>query len=66
MSDEVEVVELKIQLSSEFFNNMDEAKKQVAEQRGYDVSYGEYIEEAINDLINMVEELYYDDVEVEK
>ncbi len=53
---EVEVVELKIQLSSEFFNNMDEAKKQVAEQRGYDVTYGEYMEEALDDLVKMVEE----------
>ena len=54
---EVEVVELKIELSDEFFSNMEKAKKQVADQRGYDVSYGEYIEEAMNDLVKMVGEL---------
>lgn len=53
---EVEVVELKIELSAEFFDNMDKAKKQVADARGYDVSYGEYIEEAMNDLVQMVED----------
>jgi uncharacterized protein YpbB len=53
---EVEVVELKIQLSTEFFDNMEKAKKQVADQRGYDVSYGEYIQEAMEDLVKMVEE----------
>jgi len=53
---EVEVVELKIELSAEFFDNMDKAKKQVADARGYDVSYGEYIEEAMNDLVKMVED----------
>ena len=53
---EVEVVELKIELSAEFFDNMDKAKKQVADHRGYDVTYGEYIEEAMNDLVKMVED----------
>jgi hypothetical protein len=52
---EVEVVELKIELSAEFFDNMEIAKKQVADMRGYDISYGEYIEEAMNDLVKMVE-----------
>ena len=52
---EVEVVELKIELSAEFFDQMETAKKQVADQRGYDVTYGEYIEEAMNDLVKMVE-----------
>ena len=54
---EVEVVELKIQVSDVFFNNMEKAKKQVADKRGYDVSYGEYLEEAMNDLVKMVGEL---------
>lgn len=54
---EVEVVELKIQLDEQFFANMEKAKKQVADQRGYDVSYGEYIQEAMNDLVQMVGEL---------
>ena len=54
---EKEVVELTIQLSAEFFDNMDKAKKQVADNRGYDISYGEYIEEAMNDLVKMVGEL---------
>jgi hypothetical protein len=52
-----EVVELKIQLSAKFFDNMDTAKISVAEQRGYDITYGEYIEEAMNDLVQMVGEL---------
>ena len=54
---EIDVVELKIQLSEEFFNNMEKAKKQVADKRGYDITYGEYIEEAMNDLVKMVGEL---------
>jgi hypothetical protein len=49
-----ETVELKIELSAEFFDNMDKAKKKVADQRGFDISYGEYIEEAMNDLVKMV------------
>lgn len=52
-----EIVELRIELSAEFFDNMDNAKIQVAEQRGYDITYGEYIEEAMNDLVKMVGEL---------
>ena len=54
---EVEVVELKIELSEIFFDNMEKAKKQVADKRGYDISYGEYIEEAMNDLVKMVGDL---------
>ena len=53
---EVEVVELGLEFSAEFFDNMDKAKKQVAAQRGYDVTYGEYIEEAMNDLVKMVDD----------
>lgn len=53
---EKEVVELTIQLSAEFFDNMDKAKKQVADNRGYDISYGEYIQEAMEDLVKMVED----------
>lgn len=52
---EVDVVKLTIELPAEFFDNMDKAKKQVAAQRGYDVTYGEYITEAMNDLVKMVE-----------
>jgi len=54
---EVEVVELQVELSEEFFENMEKAKKMVADKRGYDISYGEYIEEAMNDLVKMVGEL---------
>ena len=49
-----ETVELKIEVSALFFDNMDKAKKKVAEARGFDVSYGEYLEEAMNDLVKMV------------
>jgi len=53
---EVDVVELTIELDADFFDNMEKAKKQVAQQRGYDVSYGEYIQEAMEDLVKMVED----------
>jgi len=53
---EIDVVELKIQLDLAFFENMEKAKKQVADARGYDVSYGEYIQEAMEDLVKMVED----------
>jgi len=56
---EVDVVELSVELSAEFFDNLDKAKKQVADKRGYDVSYGEYVEEAMNDLVKMVEDYSY-------
>ena len=56
---EVDVVELTVELSEVFFNNMDKAKKQVADKRGYDISYGEYIEEAMNDLVKMVDDYAY-------
>ncbi len=54
---EVEVVELKVELPAEFFDNMDKAKAEVAKMRGYDISYGEYIVEAMEDLVKMVEDL---------
>ena len=56
---EVDVVRLKVELSAAFFDNMDKAKKQVADKRGYDVTYGEYIEEAMNDLVKMVDDYSY-------
>lgn len=56
---EVDMVEMKIEVSEQFFDNMDKAKKMVADQRGYDVSYGEYIEEAMNDLVKMVDDYAY-------
>jgi hypothetical protein len=54
---ETEVVELKVELDAEFFDGMEKAKKKVADMRGYDISYGEYIQEAMNDLVKMVGEL---------
>ncbi len=56
---EVDVVELNIELSAEFFDNMMKAKKQVADKRGYDITIGEYIEEAMNDLVKMVDDYSY-------
>lgn len=53
---ETEVVELKIEVSAEFFATVEKAKKEVADKRGYDVSYGQYFEEAMNDLVAMVDE----------
>lgn len=54
---EVEVVEMTIEVSDKFYEQMKAAKKMVADKRGYDISNGEYIEEAMNDLVQMVEEL---------
>lgn len=56
---EVNVVEMKIEVSELFFNNMEKAKKQVADKRGYDITYGEYLEEALNDLVKMVDDYAY-------
>jgi hypothetical protein len=53
---EKRVVELKVEVSEDFFKTMEKAKKEVADKRGYDVSFGEYIEEAMNDLVLMVDE----------
>jgi hypothetical protein len=52
-----ETVELKIELSAKFFDMMEKAKKDVAKRRGYDISYGKYIEEAMEDLVDMVKGL---------
>ena len=53
---EKRIVELKVEVSEDFFKTMEKAKKEVADKRGYDVSFGEYIEEAMNDLVLMVDE----------
>ena len=52
---EIDVVEMKIQISEKFYNNMVKAKKEVADKRGYDISNGEYIEEVIDELMAMVD-----------
>ena len=52
---EIDVVELKVEFDADFFDDMAKAKADVAQQRGYDVSYGEYIQEALEDLVTMVE-----------
>lgn len=54
---EEEVVEMKITISKKLFDEIEHAKKDVAEQRGYDVTYGEYIEEAFEDFIVMIDRL---------
>jgi translation initiation factor IF-3 len=54
---EEEIVELKIQLSARFFDQMEKAKAAVAKERGYDVGYGEYLEECLDDLVTMVKQL---------
>lgn len=53
---EIDIVELKVEFDEEFFERMETAKKEVANKRGYDVSYGEYIQEAMDDLVKMVDE----------
>lgn len=52
-----EVVELKIELSADFFDKMSKAKSQVAEARGFDVSYGAYMEEAMDDMVLMIAQM---------
>jgi len=52
-----EVVEMKIEISAKLFDHIETAKAAVAEQRGFDVTYGVYIEEVINDLMEMVNQL---------
>ena len=54
---EKRVVKLEIEMDEDWFEIMDKAKKQVAEQRGYDVSYGAYIQEAMDDMVQMIEKL---------
>lgn len=51
---EEEVVEMKIEISAKLFDQIEKAKKEVADKRGYDISYGKYIEEAFNDFIIMI------------
>ena len=54
---EVESVELKIEISEDFFQTMETAKKSVEDKTGREYSYGEYVEAAMNDLVQMVEEV---------
>lgn len=51
---EEEVVEMKIEISGKLFDQIEKAKKEVADKRGYDVSYGKYIEEAFDDFVYMI------------
>lgn len=54
---EIEAIELKIELSKKFFEQVNKSKKEVAEKRGYDVSYGKYIEEAMDDMVKIIDQL---------
>ena len=54
---EVPMVELKICVSKEFFDTMKRAKTDVAKKRGFDISYGTYIEQAMDDMVYMIESL---------
>ena len=54
---EHEVVELTIEMDKQFYDNMMEAKKKVAEQRGFDITTGEYIVEAMDDMVKMIDQL---------
>lgn len=54
---ETEVVELKIEISKELFDRIESAKKDVADKRGYDITYGQYVEEAFEDFITMIDRL---------
>jgi len=54
---EEEVVEMKIEISKKLFDQIVAAKNDVAKKRGYDVTFGEYIEEAFDDFIVMIDQL---------
>lgn len=60
------VVELTIEISEKLFENIEKAKKEVADKRGYDVSYGEYIEEAFDDFLVMIDNLAKSNAELMK
>lgn len=52
-----EVVEMKIEVSGKFYDQVMKAKAQVEEQTGRKFSNGEYIEEAMDDMVLMIRQL---------
>jgi hypothetical protein len=54
---EKEVVEVTVEMDKQFFDNMMKSKADVAEKRGYDVTIGEYIVEAMDDMVRMIDDL---------
>ena len=54
---EEEIVELTIELSGEFYDGLIKAKEKLAEQRGFDISTGSYIEQSLNELVEMVKQM---------
>jgi hypothetical protein len=57
-SEEVEMIRLKdVEFSKEFFDMLEKAKKEVAAKRGYDVDYGQYIEQMTLDFIFIIDSL---------
>jgi hypothetical protein len=55
---EVEMVEMNIQVTKAFFDTMQKAKADVAQKRGFDITNGEYIEQAMDDMVYMIESLH--------
>jgi len=54
---EEEVVELKIELSGKFYDGLIEAKAKLAEARGFDITIGEYMEQSLEELVEMVKQM---------
>jgi hypothetical protein len=54
---EKEVVEVTVEMDKQFFDNMMKSKAEVAEKRGFDITIGEYIVEAMDDMVRMIDDL---------
>ena len=51
-----EMVKIEVEFTKKFFDLMTRSKDDVAETRGYDVEYGQYIEEAIADFLKIIDD----------
>lgn len=52
---EVESVEMTIEISEDFFKTVETAKKEVEDKTGKPFTYGEYVETAMVELVDMIE-----------
>lgn len=50
---EIDVIEMEIEISEPFFEKIKQAKQAVEDKTGRKMSYGEYIEQAMEDLVQM-------------
>ncbi|MDP3066106.1 MAG: hypothetical protein Q8N08_05135 [Methanobacteriaceae archaeon] len=52
---ELEMVQIEIEITKDFFENMVGAKEKFTKETGYEMDYGEYIERVLADLIWMLQ-----------